>query len=172
MIPEIPEAVHAGAEDVPWVENIAYPGTMMRLLRADLHEGTYVMAGRLPAGLAVGTHRHAGAVHMFTLSGAWGYREHGFVNRAGSYLYEPPGSTHVVRARGQHRSDRDPHDRARHHRIPRRGRQRRRRLGRRRDAAGLLRELRSGGHSAAFGDPALRTRALRFYSCGTTATGP
>jgi 2,4'-dihydroxyacetophenone dioxygenase len=96
MIPEIPEAVHAGAEDVPWVENIAYPGTMMRLLRADLREGTYVMAGRLPAGLAVGTHRHIGAVHMFTLSGAWGYREHGFVNRAGSYLYEPPGSTHTL----------------------------------------------------------------------------
>lgn len=92
----IPEAVHVGVEDVPWVENLAYPGTMMRLLRADLAEGTYVMAGRLPAGLEVGTHRHIGAVHMFTLSGAWGYREHGFVNRAGSYLYEPPGSTHTL----------------------------------------------------------------------------
>ncbi|MCF2527778.1 2,4'-dihydroxyacetophenone dioxygenase family protein [Yinghuangia soli] len=92
----IPEAVHVGAADVPWVENTAYPGTMMRLLRADLAEGTYVMAGRLPAGLEVGTHRHLGAVHMFTLSGAWGYREHGYVNRAGSYLYEPPGSTHTL----------------------------------------------------------------------------
>ncbi|WP_436771671.1 2,4'-dihydroxyacetophenone dioxygenase family protein [Yinghuangia sp. YIM S09857] len=92
----IPEAAHVGVEDVPWVENHAYPGTMMRLLRADLAEGTYVMAGRLPAGLEVGTHRHIGAVHMFTLAGAWGYREHGFVNRAGSYLYEPPGSTHTL----------------------------------------------------------------------------
>jgi hypothetical protein len=54
------------------------------------------MAGKMPAGLAVGTHRHTGAVHMFTLSGAWRYTEHDFVNRAGSYLYEPPGSVHTL----------------------------------------------------------------------------
>jgi hypothetical protein len=33
---------------------------------------------------------------MFTLSGSWGYVEHDFVNRAGSYLYEPPGSVHTL----------------------------------------------------------------------------
>jgi len=32
---------------------------------------------------------------MFTLSGAWKYQEHEFVNRAGSYLYEPPDSLHT-----------------------------------------------------------------------------
>ena len=54
------------------------------------------MHGRMGAGLAVGTHRHHGAVHMFTLSGSWRYLEHGFLNTAGSYLYEPPGSVHTL----------------------------------------------------------------------------
>ncbi len=89
-------ARHVGATDVPWVENPAYPGTEMRLLQADVEAGVYVTAGRMSPGLSVGTHRHTGAVHMFTLSGSWAYREHDFVNRAGSYLYEPPGSVHTL----------------------------------------------------------------------------
>ena len=89
-------ARHVGSDEVPWVANPTYPGTEMRLLQADVTAGVYAMAGRLPAGLEVGTHRHLGAVHMFTLSGAWAYREHDFVNRAGSYLYEPPGSVHTL----------------------------------------------------------------------------
>ncbi len=88
-------ARHAGAEDVPWIPNPAYPGVELRLLQADVKVGLYVMAGRLPGDLEVGTHRHTGAVHMFTLSGAWKYHEHDFVNRAGSYLYEPPDSIHT-----------------------------------------------------------------------------
>ena len=92
----IPAAKHVGLEEVPWVPNPGYPGTELRLLQADVETGLYVMAGRLPAGLNVGRHHHTGAVHMFTLSGAWGYREHDFVNRAGSYLYEPPDSIHTL----------------------------------------------------------------------------
>jgi quercetin dioxygenase-like cupin family protein len=89
-------ARHVGATDVPWVKNPAHPGAEMRLLQADIDAGVYVTAGRMPPGLSVGTHRHTGAVHMFTLSGSWAYREHDFTNRAGSYLYEPPGSVHTL----------------------------------------------------------------------------
>lgn len=92
----MPIARHVGEDEVPWVPNLAYPGTWMRLLQADVERGVYTMAGRMGPGLAVGTHRHTGAVHMFTLSGSWVYREHEFVNRAGSYLYEPPGSVHTL----------------------------------------------------------------------------
>jgi 2,4'-dihydroxyacetophenone dioxygenase len=92
----IPQAMHLGAEQTPWVPNLAYPGTTMRLLQADVGAGVYAMAGKMPPGLDVGTHRHTGAVHMFTLSGAWRYLEHDYVNRAGSYLYEPPGSVHTL----------------------------------------------------------------------------
>ena len=88
-------ARHVGEDEVPWVPNLDYPGAEFRLLQADTEGGLYVMAGRLPGDLEIGTHRHTGAVHMFTLSGSWLYREHDFVNRAGSYLYEPPGSIHT-----------------------------------------------------------------------------
>ncbi len=93
---QLPVAEHVGVDDVPWVDNPQYQGTSLRLLRASIADDCYVMAGRLPAGLTVGTHRHLGPVHMFTLSGAWGYREHEFVNRAGSYLFEPAGSVHTL----------------------------------------------------------------------------
>ena len=78
--------MHVGTADVPWVENVAHPGTWFRLLQADLSVGLYTMHGRMGAGLAVGTHRHHGAVHMFTLSGSWRYREHGFLNTAGQFV--------------------------------------------------------------------------------------
>ena len=89
-------ARHVGAREVPWVPNTVYPGAELRLLQADTLHGIVVMAGRLPGNLEIGTHRHSGAVHMFTLSGAWKYHEHDFVNRAGSYLYEPPESVHTL----------------------------------------------------------------------------
>jgi 2,4'-dihydroxyacetophenone dioxygenase len=92
----IPVAKHVGADQVPWVPNVAYPGTSIRLLQADVDSGIYAIAGRMPAGLAVGTHRHTGAVHMYTFAGSWLYLEHDYVNVAGSYLYEPPGSVHTL----------------------------------------------------------------------------
>jgi hypothetical protein len=92
----IPVALHVGADEVPWVPNIAYPGTWFRLVQADVDAGVYAMEGKMPAGLAVGTHRHTGAVHMYTFSGAWRYLEHDYINRAGSYLFEPPGSVHTL----------------------------------------------------------------------------
>jgi hypothetical protein len=88
-------ARHVGVDEVPWVPNPAVPGASLRLLQADTRHGVYVMAGRLQGELEVGKHRHTGAVHMFTLAGAWKYHEHDFVNTAGSYLYEPPGSVHT-----------------------------------------------------------------------------
>ena len=42
------------------------------------------------------THKHTGPVYAFTTSGAWKYKESDFVNRAGSFLYEPAGSVHTL----------------------------------------------------------------------------
>jgi 2,4'-dihydroxyacetophenone dioxygenase len=44
----------------------------------------------------VQTHKHTGPVYAFTTSGAWKYKESEFVNRAGSFLYEPAGSVHTL----------------------------------------------------------------------------
>ncbi|HEV8298796.1 MAG TPA: 2,4'-dihydroxyacetophenone dioxygenase family protein [Acidimicrobiales bacterium] len=91
----VPSAKHVGIEDVPWVKNPLLEAEM-RLLQVNEEDGLYVLHGRMPAGMSVGTHRHRGPVLGFTLSGSWGYRENDFLNRAGSYLYEPVDSVHTL----------------------------------------------------------------------------
>ena len=41
-------------------------------------------------------HKHTGPVYAYTTSGAWKYKEYDYVNRAGSFLYEPAGSVHTL----------------------------------------------------------------------------
>ncbi|MGZ6957880.1 MAG: 2,4'-dihydroxyacetophenone dioxygenase family protein, partial [Acidimicrobiia bacterium] len=43
-------------------------------------------------------HRHTGPVWGYTVSGAWKYKEYDYVNRAGSFLYEPAGSVHTLQS--------------------------------------------------------------------------
>ena len=47
-------ARHVSLDEIPWVPNLSYPGTEMRLLQADVDAGVYAMAGRMHAGLEVG----------------------------------------------------------------------------------------------------------------------
>ena len=47
-------------------------------------------------GFTVQTHRHTGPVWGYTTSGGWKYKEYDYVNRAGSFLYEPAGSVHTL----------------------------------------------------------------------------
>src|SRR5581483_2382375 len=48
------------------------------------------------AGYEVQRHKHTGPVWGYTTSGAWKYKEYDYVNRAGSFLYEPAGSVHTL----------------------------------------------------------------------------
>lgn len=41
-------------------------------------------------------HRHPAPVHGYVIKGSWRYREHDWVARAGSYVFEPPGETHTL----------------------------------------------------------------------------
>jgi 2,4'-dihydroxyacetophenone dioxygenase len=95
LAPIFPTARHVAMDDVPWVQNPRVD-SRMRILQADLDDNFYVIHGIMPSGLDVPTHRHRGIVHGFTLSGAWTYREYDFVNRAGSYLFEPADSVHTL----------------------------------------------------------------------------
>lgn len=51
---------------------------------------------RRRAGYEVHRHKHTGPVYAYTTSGAWCYKEYDYVNRAGSFLYEPAGSVHTL----------------------------------------------------------------------------
>ena len=91
---EIPTAIHRADDDLPWVD--IGEGSLLKVLQIKEREGLWVIRNRFMPGYKVQTHKHTGPVYAFTTSGAWCYKESDFVNRAGSFLYEPAGSVHTL----------------------------------------------------------------------------
>ncbi len=89
-----PEAVHIGTDDLPFVE--IGGGNMLRVLQVNEKEGLWIIENIFQKGFTVQTHRHTGPVWGYTVSGGWKYKEYDYVNRAGSFLYEPAGSVHTL----------------------------------------------------------------------------
>jgi len=82
-------------EDLPWAE--APDGTAIKLQHVDLNSNLWISMTRLPPGARVVTHYHTGHVYAVTLQGCWFYEESPEeVSEAGSYLFEPAGSTHTL----------------------------------------------------------------------------
>jgi 2,4'-dihydroxyacetophenone dioxygenase len=94
LIEERPVAVHIGADDLPWVD--IGDGSKLKVLQVKAPEGLWIVQNIFQAGYTVPTHRHTGPVWGYTISGAWHYKEYEYVNRAGSFLYEPAGSVHTL----------------------------------------------------------------------------
>lgn len=89
-----PEAIHFGADDLPFVD--IGDGSLLKVLQVNIGEGLWIIENVFQAGYEVQTHKHTGPVFGYTTSGAWKYKEYDYVNRAGSFLYEPAGSQHTL----------------------------------------------------------------------------
>ncbi len=87
-------AIHIGQDEMPFVD--IGDGSLLKVLQVKPDEGIWVIENIFQAGYEVETHRHTGPVYGFTTSGAWKYKEYDYVNRAGSFLYEPAGSEHTL----------------------------------------------------------------------------
>jgi len=68
----------------------------MKLLRVDPVGGEYTLYARMDAATVLPRHRHFGPVDAWTIRGTWRYREYEWVAGPGSYVHEPPGSTHTL----------------------------------------------------------------------------
>ena len=90
----IPDAIHFGADEIPFVDMGG--GNLLKVLHVKRGEGLWIVENILQAGFEVERHRHTGPVWGYTRSGAWKYKEYDYVNRAGSFLYEPAGSIHTL----------------------------------------------------------------------------
>ncbi len=89
------EALHIGEDDLPWLESD--DGSKVKVLHVDLNQGLWVVKTRWKPGYAIQTHYHTGPVFAVTHSGSWYYKEYPeYVNRQGSYLYEPAHSIHTL----------------------------------------------------------------------------
>jgi quercetin dioxygenase-like cupin family protein len=94
MIEVVPTAVHIGASDLPFVDMGG--GNMLKVIQVKEREGLWIVENIFQRGFAAQIHRHTGPVWGYTVSGAWKYKEYEYVNRAGSFLYEPAGSIHTL----------------------------------------------------------------------------
>lgn len=95
---DVPLALTTKTKDIPWAKDVLAPGLSIQLLVCDIEGGFMVVNTRFEPGTVLPTHLHTGAVHGHTTSGSWFYREYGdeSLNTAGSYIYEPAGSTHTL----------------------------------------------------------------------------
>ena len=91
-----PEAVHIGGDDLPFA--LLPDGSRLKVLQVREKEGLWIIETIFQAGYEVQTHKHTGPVWGYTVSGAWKYKEYDYVNRVGSFLYEPAGSIHTLTA--------------------------------------------------------------------------
>ena len=94
VIESAPTAVHIGDDEMPFVD--IGNGNKMKVLQVKEREGLWIIENIFQSGFAVQTHRHTGPVWGYTTTGAWKYAEYDYVNRAGSFLYEPAGSIHTL----------------------------------------------------------------------------
>lgn len=67
-------------------------------------QGSWVNITRATGNGIISRHRHSSPVTGYTLDGAWGYLEHEWTARRGTFIFEPPGETHtlVVRPEAGH----------------------------------------------------------------------
>ncbi|QUR69137.1 2,4'-dihydroxyacetophenone dioxygenase family protein [Mycobacterium spongiae] len=93
-IVDVPAAVHIGADELPFVD--VGDGSMLKVIQVREAEGLWIVENLFRAGYEVQRHKHTGPVYAYTTSGAWRYKEYSYVNRAGSFLYEPAGSIHTL----------------------------------------------------------------------------
>ena len=88
------ESIHIGVDDLPFVD--IGEGAKLKVLQVKRGENLWIIENIFQAGYEVQTHRHSGPVFGYTTAGAWKYKEYDYVNRAGSFLYEPAGSEHTL----------------------------------------------------------------------------
>jgi 2,4'-dihydroxyacetophenone dioxygenase len=94
LIESAPTAVHVGADELPFVD--IGDGNLLKVIQVKEREGLWIVENVFQKGFEVQKHRHTGPVWGYTTSGAWKYKEYDYVNRAGSFLYEPAGSVHTL----------------------------------------------------------------------------
>lgn len=87
-------AIHIGAEELPFVD--LGDGSKLKVIMVDAAQELWIIENIFVAGYQVQRHRHTGPVYAYTTSGAWRYKEYDYVNRAGSFLFEPANSVHTL----------------------------------------------------------------------------
>lgn len=93
------ETNYVDGSELPWVPFTPFTDQVqLKYYKIDPVHGEVVMSMRMPAGVDLPTHYHTGIVILYTVSGAWRYKEHDWIARAGDAVYETAGSSHAPEA--------------------------------------------------------------------------
>lgn len=91
--------VGAAVTDVdalPWIPFLPYSEELkLKIIRLNPVTGEWVSLLRVPAGMEMPKHYHSGTVHVYTLAGSWGYKEHDWTAGPGSFVFETAASAHT-----------------------------------------------------------------------------
>jgi 2,4'-dihydroxyacetophenone dioxygenase len=91
---DLTAAFHIGNDDIPFV--VTEDGNYLKVLQVNRSEGLWVTEVIFAKSFNTPRHRHTGPVWGYTFSGAWHYLEYDYINRAGSFIYEPANSEHTL----------------------------------------------------------------------------
>ncbi|MGE0878268.1 MAG: 2,4'-dihydroxyacetophenone dioxygenase family protein [Acidimicrobiia bacterium] len=84
-------------DDVPYaVLERSYGNTLMKLVHVNVAQQVFTNIIKWESGIRLPRHYHTGPVYAYTFEGSWHYLEYDWVATAGSYVYEPPGTTHTL----------------------------------------------------------------------------
>ena len=81
-------------DDRVWVPQA--PQVWFRPLMFNTVNGGWANLLKVTKAGVLSRHRHPAPVHGYVIKGSWRYREHDWIAREGSYVYEPPGETHTL----------------------------------------------------------------------------
>lgn len=66
----------------------------------DLSNNSFAVVLRCAPGSGIDRHYHTGSVAGYCLQGAWKYKEHDWIARPGTFVYERPGEAHTLQIVG------------------------------------------------------------------------
>jgi quercetin dioxygenase-like cupin family protein len=85
---------HQSGDKTPWVPWEIGEGVFIKLMKVDSVHGLMAVMLKAPPGISLGRHRHTGFVQLYTVQGAWKYKEHEWTAKAGDFVYETADSIH------------------------------------------------------------------------------
>lgn len=83
-------------EDLPWTPFTPFSDIVeIKLIKADPVRGETITMLRAPVDMTLPKHHHTGTVIVYTVKGAWKYKEHDWIARPGSIVFETAATSHA-----------------------------------------------------------------------------
>jgi hypothetical protein len=89
------EAACINDNDTPWIPFDASDAVAMKYFKIDPVIGQVIVLARNKPDVILPEHTHTGQVIVYTISGSWKYKEHDWIARAGSVVYETSDTRHT-----------------------------------------------------------------------------